>query len=364
MNLLLAAGGTGGHVFPALALAGVAREAGDAVRLLGRAGGLEARLAAEAGVPFDGVAAGKWDRGRPDPREAIRAVAGLAGAVRAVRAFRPDVVVGFGGFASFPGCVAATLTGTPLVLHEGNAVPGRVTRWFARPAAAVAAVHPEAAAHLPPAAHVVPSGFPVREVRPDRGDARARLGLPQGGVVTLVMGGSQGSAALNALVPRVARTLDASDRGTVLHATGPRWEADVRAATADLGGYHVTGFVDAPDAWAAADLAITRAGVSTLSEAAFHGVPVLAVPLPTAADDHQRANARAVADAGAGAAVEETDDGALRAAWTHLLDADARASAAARQAARSPAGAARALHALAGSLARPPRDADTARDAG
>ncbi len=361
MKVLLAAGGTGGHVYPALALAAAARAAGDDVHLLGRTGGLEARLAAEADVPFTGVSAGKWDRGRPDPREALRAAAGLAGAVRAVRRLAPDVVVGFGGFASFPGCVAATLTGTPLVLHEGNAVPGRVTRWFARRAAVVAAVHGGARAHLPRDVRLVEAAFPVREERRDRAAARRRLGLPGDGVVTLVMGGSQGSAALNALVPRVARTLPAEVRGVVLHASGPRWEADVRAATRDLGGYAVAGFVDAPDAWAAADLAITRAGVSTLSEAAFHGVPVVAVPLPTAADDHQRANAAAVAAAGAGAAVEETDDAGLRDAWRTLLDPGARAAAAARQADRSPAGAAEGLHALVRSVAQ--RDAGPARGA-
>jgi UDP-N-acetylglucosamine--N-acetylmuramyl-(pentapeptide) pyrophosphoryl-undecaprenol N-acetylglucosamine transferase len=351
VKLLLAAGGTGGHVFPALALAEVAREAGHDAALLGGADGLEARLAAEADVAFVGVATGKWDRQRPDPRQAWRAVRGLGAAASAVRRMRPDVVVGFGGFASFPGCVAAVLTRTPLLLHEGNAFPGRVVRWFAGRAAAVALAFPEAAARLPRARRTETVGYPVRERRLRRGEARRRLGLPAEGPVTLVMGGSQGARALNEAAPTVFRTLPPERRGTVLHATGPRWLEEVRAATADLPGYRCEGFVDAVAAWSAVDLAWVRAGVGTLSEAAYHGVPLIMSPLPTSADDHQRHNARAVDAAGAGRAVEQDDLAGLARAWTELLDADAREAASTRIAARSPAGAAARLLALAEEVA-------------
>ena len=351
MRLLLAAGGTGGHVFPALALAEVAREAGHEVALLGGADGLEARLAAEADVPFVGVATGKWDRQRPDPRQAWRAVRGLGAAASAVRRMRPDVVVGFGGFASFPGCVAAVLTRTPLLLHEGNAFPGRVVRWFAGRAAAVALAFPEAAPRLPRAERTETVGYPVRERRLPRGEARRRLGLPDEGPVTLVMGGSQGARALNEAAPAVFRTLPPGRRGAVLHATGPRWLDEVGDATADLADYACEGFVDAVAAWSAVDLALVRAGVGTLSEAAYHGVPLIMSPLPTSADDHQRHNARAVDAAGAGRAVEQDDRAGLARAWAELLDPDARERAAARMAARSPAGAAARLLALAEQLA-------------
>lgn len=352
MRLLLAAGGTGGHVFPALALAAAARRAGHQATLLGGADGMEARLAAEAEVPFVGVATGKWDRQRPDARQAWRAARGLAAAVAAVRRTAPDVVVGFGGFASFPGCVAAVVTGRPLLLHEGNAFPGRVTRWFAGRAAAVALAFPEAGARLPRARRTVEVGFPVRERRLPRAEARERLGLPEGGPVTLVMGGSQGSRALNEAAPAAFRALAADRRGAVLHATGPRWIDEVRRATDDLPAYRCEGFVDATVAWSAADLALVRAGVGTLSEAAYHGVPLVMLPLPTAAEDHQRHNARAVADAGGGHAVEQDDLPALTAAWNELLNDEARTRAAARIAARSPEGAADRLLALATEAAR------------
>ena len=345
-TLLLAAGGTAGHVFPALALAQAATAEGFDAVLLGARGGMEERLASEAHVPFEGVAAGKWDRQRPDPRQAIAALRGLGGAVALARRLSPEAVVGFGGFASFPGCVAAALTRTPLVLHEGNAFPGRVTRLFAGRARAVALAWPEAAARLPRARRTEPVGYPVRERRVPRARARAELGLPDEGLLTLVMGGSQGSLALNASVPAAFRRLPPERRGSVLHASGARWEADVREATSGLPGYHVTGFVDATLAWSAADLAITRAGVGTLSDAAFHGVPLVMVPLPTAADDHQRHNARAVAEAGAGRTVEQGDEDALVHAWDAYLGEAPRNEASRRSASRTPAGAAERLLAL------------------
>ena len=356
MKLLLAAGGTGGHVFPAIALANAARAAGHQATLLGGAHGMEERLAAEADLPFVGVATGRWDRQRPDPREAWRAVRGLAGAVRATRRIAPDIVVAFGGFASFPGCVASVVTRTPLLLHEGNAFPGRVTRWFAGRAAAVALAMPEAASHLPDARRVETVGFPVRETRVAQDEARSRLGVPGGGTLTLVMGGSQGSKALNERLPAIYRGLPIDDRGAVLHATGERWLASVAEAVSDLPDYRAVGFVDATLAWSAADLAIVRSGVGTLSEAALHGVPVVTVPLPTSAEDHQRVNARAIHTAGAGIAVEQDDAAALGEAWRTLLGGTARRAAALAMAARSPEGAALRLLDLAG------RMIDTAKD--
>lgn len=344
LRILLAAGGTGGHVFPALAVAAVAAADGHETLLLGARGGMEERLAAEAGVAFAGVAAGKWDRQRPDPRQAYLAVRGLAGAVRTLRAWSPDVVAGFGGFASFPGCFAASMTRTPLVLHEGNSFPGRVTRLFASRARAVALSWPEAAEHLPRARRTVQVGFPVREARRVRAEARGILDLPAAGVVTLVMGGSQGSLALNEAVPAVYRRLAPARRGIVLHASGTRWEEPLRQATEDLPEYRVTGFVDATLAWSAVDLAITRAGVGTLAEAAFHGVPLVMVPLPTSAEDHQRHNARAVSDSGGGYLAPQGDAEALRTGWEALLGEEARSEAARRIADRAPTGAARRLY--------------------
>lgn len=358
LTLVLATGGTGGHIYPALAVADRLAARGARPLVLGQHGGMEARVVPEHGLPFVGVRAGKWDRQRPDPRQALAALGGLVDAVRAVRRERPDLVVGFGGFASFPGCAAALLTRTPLVLHEGNAFPGRVTRLFAGRARALVLAQEEAAARLPrgPEAHLLP--VPVRERRVPRDEARRALGLPVEATVTLVMGGSQGSLALNRALPEAYRALGRDDV-TVLHSTGPRWHEEVVSRTRDLERYHARPYLDATLAWSAADLAVTRAGISTLSEAALHGVPVIAIPLPTSAEDHQRHNARALEAAGAGRMVDESRIGTLHHAWRELLEPPARAAAATAMARRSPAGAADALAGLLERIAREPRTAPT-----
>ncbi len=343
-RLLLATGGTGGHIYPAIAVAREASRRGVEVALIGGLGAMEERLAGEAGIPFFGVDTGKWDRQRPDPRQALKAAAGLRQAVGLTPRVAPDVVVGFGGFASMPGCFAAWRLRVPLVLHEGNAFPSRVNRWFARAAKLFMTAQPEALAHVRTAnSLVVP--FPVREERLERGAARAALGLPEAAVVTLVMGGSQGSLALNRAVPDAYENLMAAGGApVVIHSTGPRWLHEVETRTAAWPAYRPLPYVDAITAWSAADLAITRAGISTLSEAAFHGVPAIMVPLPTAAEDHQTHNARAVAGAGAGSLVKESDVAtALPEAWARALDPGWRSAAAAAAAARTPAGAARRI---------------------
>lgn len=338
-RLLFATGGTGGHIYPALAVAALARAAGDEVSFIGQAGGMEERIVPEAGFEFEGVPAGKWNRTRPDPREAFRAAGGLSRAVRHVKRLKPDLVIGFGGFASFPGCVAAVLTGTPLVLQEGNAYPSRVNRWFAPRARLVISAQEEALARLSAKeSAVIP--FPVREERLERSEARRRLGVGQDAVVTLVMGGSQGSVALNRFVPEAYERLPEGLRPTVVHSAGPRWAEGLKGRTAAHPDYHVHPYLDAAAAWAAADLAITRAGIGTLSEAALFGVPLIMLPLPSSAEDHQLHNARAVEAAGAGRLLEERDAGSLHEVWSAALAPEWRKGAAEAARARSPQGAA------------------------
>lgn len=346
-DVVLAAGGTGGHIYPALAVAGEATGRGLKVAFIGQAGGMEARLVPEAGVDFFGVAAGKWHRGRPRPGQALAAAAGVAQAWRLVRSWRPRVVIGFGGFASFPGAFAATRTGVPLVLHEANAFPSQVTRWLAGRAALVISVYGEALAHLTGVERSVVLPYPVDERRLPRGEALASFGLPDDALVTLVMGGSQGSVALNKAVPEAfAGVLDAAagrptvERLHVLHSSGRGHAEGVRLAAAALPRYHVHEYVDAATAWSAADVGITRAGSGTLASAAYHGVPLVAVPLPSSAEGHQLHNATVAQAAGAARLVEEAQIGRLAEVWLELLEPEALARASRAAAARSPAGAA------------------------
>ena len=336
--LVFATGGSGGHIYPALAVASAVAAHGFDVHLLGQAGGMEERLAGEAGLPFTGVASGKLDRQRPDPRALLRSVGGVAQAVSALRRLRPALVLGFGGFASFPGTAAAVLTGTPLLLHEQNAYPGLVTRLLVPFAHTLVVSQPETARRLR-ARRVVEIPYPVREKRLERSEARRVLGLPTEGTLTLVMGGSQGSAALNQGV--VAALKELRDlRPMVLHSTGPSHIEGVRAATAGIANYIPRPYVDATLAWSAADLAITRAGFGTLSEAAYFGVPLIMVPLPTAAENHQLHNAQAFAGKGAGTVLEQHRLEELPGVWREMLGEPRRSEAAAAVAELSPAGAA------------------------
>jgi UDP-N-acetylglucosamine--N-acetylmuramyl-(pentapeptide) pyrophosphoryl-undecaprenol N-acetylglucosamine transferase len=303
---------------------------------------MEASIVPGSGFDFHGVSAGKWNRQAPDPRQALKALRGLIAAWQLLKQLRPDLVVGFGGFASFPACFASALLKLPLVLHEGNAFPGRVTRWFAGRALGVLTSQAEAASKLQHAKRLESVGFPIREQRLPKDVARRELGLPQSGTVTLVLGGSQGSLTLNREVPLAYQALQqelGAELGTVLHCTGTRWLESVRASLPADERYHLAGYVEATLAWSAADLAITRAGVSTLAEAAFHGVPLIMVPLPSAAENHQRHNALAVEAAAAGTMVEEAQLAELPRVWREFLDPEVRMSAAYAARARSPEGA-------------------------
>ncbi len=345
--VVLATGGTGGHIYPAVATAHELGRRGVETAFIGQAGGLEARVIPAEGFPFYGVRAGKWHRGRPDPRQAVRAALGFQDAVALLRRRRPGLVLGFGGFASFPALAAAKLLGISYALHEQNVFPGKVVRWFAGGARFVAVAAAETGEHLSVAVH--PVGLPVREERIDKTVARRRLGLSETATLTLVMGGSQGSVVLNEAVPKAFTALPERAKSDlqVLHSSGPANLETTRRAAPPGPSYRVDGYLESVLAWSAADLGITRSGNGTLAEAAFHGVPLLMVPLPSAAENHQLYNAKAVHEAGAGVVVEEAALSTLARAWTDLLDKCTLEKMSQRARERSPEGAAARLAGLA-----------------
>ncbi|MEM6430757.1 MAG: glycosyltransferase, partial [Deinococcota bacterium] len=218
-HVVLATGGTGGHIYPAIAVAEELTARGYLVTFVGQGNGLEARLVPQAGFNFVGVTAGKLDRQRPNPFEAMKAIWGCLQALRQVARLRPTWVVGFGGFASFPALAAAWLLRRPLALHEANAYPGLVTKLFARPARLIASVEAAISNRLPK--ETLPVGLPIRLNQIDKAAARAHLGLPEDALVTLVMGGSQGAKVLNEVVPAAYEALESTNRPHyVLHSAG------------------------------------------------------------------------------------------------------------------------------------------------
>jgi UDP-N-acetylglucosamine--N-acetylmuramyl-(pentapeptide) pyrophosphoryl-undecaprenol N-acetylglucosamine transferase len=341
VNVLLAAGGTAGHISPALALA---RELVDAhgadVRFAGTPGGQEAVAVPAAGFGFEPVDAAPFVRGM-----SARNLTAPAIVWRAVRRARAavegaDVVVGMGGYVSVPVGIAALRARRPLVLHEQNAVPGLANRLFARPARVVGLAFAEAARHLPRAARTIVTGNPVRaairDVRSEREglarEALEELELEAGRRTVVVFGGSQGARRIDRAAAEAVREL--KDRGDLqlLVLSGRDHLELVRDAVPrgiDL-LVRVRAFLERMElAYAAADLVVCRAGASSVAEIAVCGLPAVLVPYPYATGRHQDANARALTRIGAATIVaDEALAGPLLASRIReLLADDARLAA-------------------------------------
>ncbi len=307
VRVLMAGGGTGGHVIPALAIARELRDAhGAEVRFVGTARGLETRLVPEAGFRLDLVRSGQLKNVSllTRLRTAVDLPLGVVECVRLLREFRPDVVVGVGGYASGPGMLAAILLRLPTLAYEPNALPGMTNRWLGRWVSA-AAVNFQQTAHYFRNAEV--TGVPVRAeifslpIRPM--DAPPRL---------LVTAGSQGARIFNESMPKIAVELLTSVPGlTIMHQAGARHVEATRTAYAASGAdparWSVEAFLeDMPAQYGAADIVLARSG-STVAELCAAGKPSLLVPFAAAADDHQRKNAEVLADAGAAVMLLERD---------------------------------------------------------
>ena len=299
LRVLIAGGGTGGHVMPGLAIARELRDAhGAEVRFVGTARGLETRLVPEAGFALDLIQVGQLKNVslRIRARTLTNLPMGIFRCIRLLRAFRPHVVVGVGGYASGPGVLAALLLRIPTLVYEPNAVPGLVNRFVGKYVSA-AAVSFAATTRFFRNATV--TGVPVRQaifdIVPPPVDAPPRL---------LVTAGSQGARIFNDFLPGIAGTLCNAVPGlTVLHQSGPAALPAVseayRASELDPTRCQICAFIeDMPAEYARASLVLARAG-STVAELAAAGKPSILVPLPTAADDHQRKNAEVFAEAGA-----------------------------------------------------------------
>jgi UDP-N-acetylglucosamine--N-acetylmuramyl-(pentapeptide) pyrophosphoryl-undecaprenol N-acetylglucosamine transferase len=300
---MIAAGGTGGHVFPGLAVADALRASGWRVVWLGSESGMEAGLVARRGyemaaVKFSGV------RGKGALALLflpVRLIVAFWQSARAILARRPDVVLGMGGYMSFPGGMMAALLGRPLVIHESNSVAGLANRVLAGVADRVLCAFPGALKRA------VLVGNPVRPEIGALPAPQARYPGRSGPLRLLVVGGSLGAKALNEVVPRALALLPAGARPRVTHQSGAQHLESLKAAYAAAGVQADTpAFIeDMAAAYADADLAVCRAGATTVAELAAAGVPAVLVPFPHAVDDHQTTNARFLADAAAAVLVPQ-----------------------------------------------------------
>jgi len=300
---LVMAGGTGGHIFPGLAVAHALREQGWRVHWLGAPGSMEERLVPPQGFPlekiqFSGV------RGKGLLTLALlplRLLKAFAQAWAVVRRVRPDVVIGLGGYISFPGGMMATLAGKPLILHEQNSVPGMANKVLAQVASRVFCAFPDA---LPHARWV---GNPLRQAFLEQAPPAERFAGRSGPLKILVVGGSLGAKALNDTVPQALALIPPEQRPQVLHQSGASQIDALRASYAAAGvDAELTPFIDdTAQAYAQADLILCRAGASTVTEIAAVGAAAVYVPFPHAVDDHQTTNARFMVDAGGGWLVQQ-----------------------------------------------------------
>ncbi len=299
-RILIMAGGTGGHVYPALAVAEYLRQQNVSVSWLGTCKGLEARVVVKAGFPLHTISVnGLRGKGLMGWLLApLRLNLALIQALMILLKLRPQAVLGMGGFVTGPGGVAAFILGRALLIHEQNAVAGLTNRLLARIADKVMAAFP-GAFRKKDLAEIV--GNPVRDSITRLAAADVRFDAREGRLNLLVIGGSLGALALNEALPAALANFDAAHRPYVWHQTGVGKQAASEADYKQRGiEARVMEFIEDMDAaYAWADLVICRAGALTVSELAIAGLGSILVPYPHAVDDHQTANARFLVQAGA-----------------------------------------------------------------
>ena len=300
---LVMAGGTGGHIFPGLAVAQALRERGWRVHWLGAPDSMESRLVPARGFALETIAfAGVRGKGfKTLALLPLRLARALMQSAHVLRRVRPDVVLGFGGYISLPAGLMAALLRIPLVLHEQNSVAGAANRVLSRLAKRVFCAFPGAL----PSGHYV--GNPLRTEFLNQAAPEQRFASRTGPLQVLVVGGSLGARALNTVVPQALALIPAAQRPVVLHQSGEKQMDELRAnyTAADVEA-SLTPFIDnTAQAFADADLVLCRAGASTVTEIAAVGAAALFVPFPFAVDDHQTHNARFLVDQGAGTLVNQ-----------------------------------------------------------
>lgn len=302
---LIMAGGTGGHIFPGLAVAEALRERGWRVHWLGAPGSMEAQLVPARGIPLETVQFGGV-RGKGPITLALlplRILRAFWQSIQVVRRVKPDVVVGLGGYITFPGGMMSVLLGRPLVLHEQNSIAGMANKVLAGVADRVYSAFPEV---LPKAEWI---GNPLRAGFLHQPPPAERFAGRTGPLKVLVVGGSLGARALNEVVPQALALLPEAERPHVLHQSGAKQIDELKANYTAVNVHaELTPFIeDTADAFAEADLVICRAGASTVTELAAVGAAAIFVPFPHAVDDHQTTNAKFLVDAGGGWLVQQSD---------------------------------------------------------
>ena len=321
MRVIISGGGTGGHLYPGLAIArGLQRQFPEAeILFVGTPRGLEARVVPEEGFPFVPVEVKGWTDRRlswSTLKSGFAFAKGLREAARIIKNFSPRVVIGTGGYVCVPVVLAACWQGIPALLHEQNAFPGLANRFLSRWADAVMLTFSEAERFFPKACRTVHTGLPVRPeiLQRDRRRGAAEWGLDPGKITVLSMGGSQGARSINCAMLEVVEYFCRAPEWQLIHATGPGGYDEFMEALSlrglkveRSGNIRIVPYLYRMEhALAAADLAVCRAGASTLAEITACGIPAILIPYPYAADNHQAYNARVLEEKGAAVVIPDS----------------------------------------------------------
>lgn len=302
-TVVIAAGGTGGHVFPALAVAAVLRERDIPVVWVGSESGLENKVVPKSGIPLRNIAVSPLRGGGilRKPVGAFNLIKTIVSSFKIVREEKASTVLGMGGYVSGPVCLAAKISGCRLVVHEQNAVPGFTNRILKRFANTVLEAIPNTFSSA------ICTGNPVRKELLSVAHPTVRYTERSGPLRVLVIGGSQGAKSLNEVVPKALALIE--EPLEVIHQCGPRWLSDTQAMYRPLVHQsEVKDFIeDMAGVYSWADIIICRSGAMTVAEIAAVGLAAILIPYPAAVDDHQTANGLFLVEAGAALMVQESD---------------------------------------------------------
>jgi UDP-N-acetylglucosamine--N-acetylmuramyl-(pentapeptide) pyrophosphoryl-undecaprenol N-acetylglucosamine transferase len=316
VHFIVTGGGTGGHIYPALAIAkGLQRKYPPAkILYIGKKHGLEEELAPAAGCSFQPIRVqGLQRRAFLTNLLALgKASVGFFQAWRIISHFKPLLVIGTGGYVCGPVLLAAVFLRIPTLIHEQNALPGITTRWLARFVRLVAITFADSARYLPRRAHFRLTGLPVRPefLLTPREQSRSALGLPPEGFLILSFGGSQGARSINQAMQEVIKQFRQRKNVHFLHVTGPGQYNEFRKGFTmpENGNTTIKPYLyEMPQALSAADLVVCRAGAATLAEITATGVPAILIPYPYAAGNHQEFNARALEEKGAAVVIKDEE---------------------------------------------------------
>ncbi|UVI32197.1 undecaprenyldiphospho-muramoylpentapeptide beta-N-acetylglucosaminyltransferase [Paenibacillus spongiae] len=317
MRIVLTGGGTGGHIYPALAIGKQAEEEdpGTSLLYIGTPKGMESRIVPEHGVKFESVEITGFRRklSLENFKTVMRFLRGVRRSKELLRSFKPDVVVGTGGYVCGPVVYAAAKLGIPTIIHEQNADPGLTNKFLARYVDCVAVSFKESIPSFNKAKRIVHTGNPCASnvVRANREKGYASLGLPLGSRIVLMVGGSRGAKAMNDAMVDMGPLLQRLPNVHFVFVTGESYYEQtmerMKKVIPKLSNYiHVLPYLhNMPEVLAATTLVVSRSGASSLAEVTALGIPSILIPSPNVTNNHQEANARSIADAGAAEMIVE-----------------------------------------------------------